>query len=74
MNEPRLMQNFTARLFVKVIFTKNTFRKNVQVNLYGYLDVHFIVSVFDPNRSHRSSRGMLCEVKPPKHETKTGKV
>ena len=50
MNEPRLVQYFTARFFVRVIFTKNTFRKNVHDGFYGYLDFNFVVSVFGPNR------------------------
>ena len=50
MNEPRLVQYFTARLFVKVIFMKNTFRKNVHADFYGYLNVNFVVSVLDPNK------------------------
>ncbi|KAG5392979.1 hypothetical protein IGI04_022942 [Brassica rapa subsp. trilocularis] len=51
MNEPRLTQCSTARFFVIVIFTKNTFRKNVHIN--GYFDVNFIVSVLDPNSNLR---------------------
>ena len=50
MNEPRFVQYFTARFFLRVIFTKNTFRKNVHAGFYGYLDVNFVVSVFGPNR------------------------
>ena len=49
MNEPRLMQYFTATFFVKAIFTMNIFRENVHADFYGYSDVNFIVPVFDPN-------------------------
>ena len=49
MNQPRLVQDFTAKFFVKVIFTKITFRKNVHAYFYWYLDVNFVMSVFDPN-------------------------
>ena len=49
MNQPRLVQDFTAKFFVKVIFTMITFRKNVHADFYGYLDVNFVVSVFDSN-------------------------
>ena len=31
----RLEQDFTARLFVKILFTKNNFRKNVHADFYG---------------------------------------
>ena len=30
-------------------FMKITFRKSVHADIYGYLDVNFAVSVFDPN-------------------------
>ncbi|KAF3572368.1 hypothetical protein F2Q69_00058475 [Brassica cretica] len=45
----RLEQDFTARLFVKILFTKSNFRKNVHADFYGDLDVNFVVTVFDPN-------------------------
>jgi len=51
MNEPRLMQYFTARFFVKAIFTMNIFRENIQADFYGYFEVNFVVSVFGPNSS-----------------------
>ena len=49
MNQPTLVQDFTTKFFVKVIFMKITFRKNVHADFYGYMDVNFVVSVFDPN-------------------------
>ncbi|KAF3526825.1 hypothetical protein F2Q69_00046228 [Brassica cretica] len=45
----RLEQDFTARLFVNILFTKNNFRKNVYADFYGDLDINFLVTVFDPN-------------------------
>ena len=41
-------QDFTARLFVKIIFTKSNFHK-IHADFYGDLDVNFVVIVFDPN-------------------------
>ncbi|KAG5393421.1 hypothetical protein IGI04_023384 [Brassica rapa subsp. trilocularis] len=40
---------FHRKVFRKDFFTKITFRKNVHADFYGYLDVNFVVSVFDPN-------------------------
>ena len=49
----------SARLHRKVLpkdfFTKITFRKNVHAYFYGYLDVNFAVSVFEPNNINNSS-------------------
>ncbi|KAF3585416.1 hypothetical protein F2Q69_00030210 [Brassica cretica] len=43
----------SARFYRKVsrrnFFTKITFRKNVHADFYGYLDVNFVVTIFDPN-------------------------
>ena len=60
MNEPRLVQYFTARFFVKVISTKNNFRKNVHADFYGYLYVNFVVSVFGPNTGARTVDDTRC--------------
>ena len=43
---------FHRKVLRKDFFTKITFRKNVHTDLYGYLDVNFVVSVFDPNIGH----------------------
>ena len=43
---------FLRKVPCKYFFTKNTFRKDVHADLYGYLDVNFVVSVFDPNNIH----------------------
>ena len=48
------MQYFTARFFVKAIFTMNIFCENVHADFYGYLDVNFVVSIFGPNSYHPS--------------------
>ena len=40
---------FHRKVFRKDFFMKITFRKNVHADFYGYLDVSFVVSVFDPN-------------------------
>ena len=48
MNQPRLVQDFTEKFFLEIIFTKVIFCKNVHADFYGYLDVNFVVSVFDP--------------------------
>ena len=63
MNQPRLVQDFTAKFFVKVIFTKVTFRNNVHADFYGYLDVNFVMSVFHPNIGHvpENPRKNLCQ-------------
>ena len=49
----------SARFHRKVLridfFTKITFRKNVHAYFFGYLDVNFIMSVFDPNNINNSS-------------------
>ena len=47
--QSRFEQDFTATLFVKIIFTKSIFRKNVHADFYVDLDVNFVVTVFDPN-------------------------
>ena len=53
----------SARFLRKVpcndFFTKNTFRKNVHAEFYGYLDVNFVVSVFDPNNINNSSYNLF---------------
>ncbi|KAF2580930.1 hypothetical protein F2Q68_00004572 [Brassica cretica] len=41
---------FHRKVLRKDFFTKITFRKSVHADFYGYLDVNFVVSVFDPNR------------------------
>ena len=40
---------FYRKVFRKDLFTKISFRKNVHADFYGYSDVNFVVSVFDPN-------------------------
>ena len=40
---------FYRKIFRKSNFYEEYFHKNVHVNFYGYLDVNFVVSVFDPN-------------------------
>ena len=40
---------FHRKVLRKDFFTKITFRKSVHADFYGYLDVNFVVSVFDPN-------------------------
>ena len=40
---------FHRKVLRKGFFTKITFRKSVHADFYGYLDVNFVVSVFDPN-------------------------
>ena len=42
---------FHRRVLRKDFFTKITFRKSFHADFYGYLDVDFVVSVFDPNNS-----------------------
>ena len=49
MDQLRLVQYFTARFFVKISLRRFLFRKCVHADFYGYLDVNFVVSVFDPN-------------------------
>ena len=51
----RLVQDFTGKFFVKIFFTKIIFRKNVHADLYGYLDVNFVASVFDTNNINNLS-------------------
>ena len=36
------------------LVSKITFRKNVHSDFYEYLDVNFVVSVFDPNNINKS--------------------
>ena len=43
---------FLRKVPCKDFFKKNTFRKDVYADFYGYLDVNFAVSVFDPNTNH----------------------
>ena len=50
MDQPRLVQDFTTRFFVKISLRRLLFRKSVHADFYGYLDVNFVVSVFDPNK------------------------
>ncbi|WZY77742.1 hypothetical protein YC2023_024126 [Brassica napus] len=52
MNQPRLVQYFIAKFFI-------TFRKNVHTDFYGYLDVNFAVSVFDPNNINNTSYNLF---------------
>ena len=40
---------FYRKVFRKDLFTKITFRKIIHADFYGYSDVNFVVSVFDPN-------------------------
>ena len=40
---------FHRKVLLKDLFTKITFRKSVHTDFYGYLDVNFVVSIFDPN-------------------------
>ena len=41
---------FSASFFVKInLFRRFIFCKNVHVNFCGYLNIKFVVSVFDPN-------------------------
>ncbi|WZY99088.1 hypothetical protein YC2023_071417 [Brassica napus] len=45
----RFEQDFTARLFVKISLRKLLFRKNVNADFYGLLDIDSVVTDFDPN-------------------------
>ena len=40
---------FHRKVLRKDFFTKITFRKSVHADFYEYLDVNFVVYVFDPN-------------------------
>ena len=40
---------FHRKFLRRDFFTKITFRKNVHADFYVYLDINFVVSVFDPN-------------------------
>ena len=42
---------FHRKALRKDFFTEITLRKSVHADFYGYLDVDFVVSVFDPNNS-----------------------
>ena len=50
---------FHRKVFRKNFFTKITFRKNVHTDFYGYLDVNFAVSVFDPNNINNTSYNLF---------------
>ena len=50
---------FHRKVLRKDLFTKITSRKNVHVDFYGYLDVNFAVSVFDPNKVFLLSVGLI---------------
>ena len=45
---------FNRKVLREDFFTKITFRKSVHADFYGYLDVNFVVSIFNPNRSQES--------------------
>ena len=45
----RFEQDFTARLFVKISLRRLLFRKNVNADFYGLLDIDSVVTDFDPN-------------------------
>ena len=49
MNQPRLVKDFSAQFLVKISLRRILFRKDVHAVFYGYLDVNFVLSVFDPN-------------------------
>lgn len=44
----KISARFHCKVLRKDFFLKITFRKNVHADFYGYLDVNFVVSVFDP--------------------------
>ncbi|KAF2555079.1 hypothetical protein F2Q68_00017393 [Brassica cretica] len=54
----RLEQDFTARLFLKILFTKNNFRKKCS-RFCVDLDIDSVVTDFDPNRCLILSPEML---------------
>ena len=40
---------FHRKFLRKDFFTRITFHKSIHADFYGYLDVNFVVFVFDPN-------------------------
>ena len=54
-DESEISARFHRKVLRKDFFTKIIFRKNVHADLYGYLDVNFVVSVFDTNNINNLS-------------------
>ena len=52
----RFEQDFTARLFVKISLRRLLFRKNVNADFYGLLDIDSVVTDFDPNTGQTSNQ------------------
>ncbi|KAF3497713.1 hypothetical protein DY000_02053552 [Brassica cretica] len=44
-------ERFHRKVLCEDFFTNITFRKSVHADFYGYWDVNFVMSVFDPNKA-----------------------
>ena len=54
-DESEIRARFHRKVLRKDFFTMIIFRKNVHADLFGYLDVNFIVSIFDTNNINKLS-------------------